>query len=125
MGIKESATSVKGAAVALTTISLFIGAVLTVDTRYAHAQALKEEVSKTSEAVAESEKRTQVLLKAQTVEMRMQTQILRKQLLEDKVFELDAKRDTTKRALAPVDEAQYRRYSRQLEEVSRTIEAVR
>jgi len=82
-----------GAAIAI------VAALFTIDARYAHADDVKKE-------------QVQIQLVVQQT-----TTNLRKQLLEDKVFELDMKKSQQK--LNGVEEALRERYTRQLKEISR------
>jgi hypothetical protein len=95
--VKEN--PLKTVASIITTCGVIIGGVLTVDERYAHAVDVEKVQQQT----------------ARTIE----TQIggIRRQMLEDKLFELDTKREVNK-GLSPVDEAQYKRYNRQLMELN-------
>jgi hypothetical protein len=108
--LKQSAipllVSTIGSLTAILTAAFFI------DGRYAHA----EDVSK-------ADGTTKEIIRRQSQEMQVQTQVLRRSLVEDKVFELDAKRDPKTRNLSIMDEAQYKRYTRQLEELNKVIPA--
>lgn len=81
-----------------------IGTFLTVDDRYAHAVDVQEYKAATSQEIQQ-----------QTTALQQQLIILRQQAVEDKVWELDVKRG--QQSLSPVEEAQYKRYIRQLDEL--------
>lgn len=111
--IKEitESISLRQVVILLATLGTIIGSVLTVDTRYAHSDDLKSAQTLYAQGV-----------ETQRKEIAAQTQILRKQLLEDKVFELDLRRESDpSRRLSPVEEAQYKRYTRQIEEIARNV----
>lgn len=97
---------------ALSTVTAIIGTAFFIDARYAHA-----------DGVTRSEADVRRLIYIQSHAMQQQTQILRRSIVEDRVFELDAKRDPKSRNLSTVEEAQYRRYSRQLDELNRSLPA--
>jgi len=79
-----------------------IAAVFALDSRYAHATDVEKENSKTQQVIQET------------------TQTLRKQILEDKIFELDMKKaESRNQKLEPLDSAMHERYKRQLRELSR------
>jgi len=90
--MKELSTLTKAAS-AVAAIGTLIGAVLIVDTRYAHA--------------ADFNKYQQ----NQAQELRLQLNSLRGQLLEDKLFELETKPNKSQQDLALIE-----RFKRQLEE---------
>lgn len=80
-------------------IIALVVALFTIDARYAHADDVKKE-------------QVQIQLVVQQT-----TSNLRKQLLEDKVFELDMKK--SQQRLNAVEEALRERYTRQLREISK------
>lgn len=90
----------------ITTLGLILGAAVAVDNRYAHADTFKKSEADTSE-----------FLKQQTLEIRRQSLMLRRSLIEDRLFELDTKREVAGNALPTLDEAQYKRYTRQIQEI--------
>ena len=94
----------------ISVIGTIIGAFLAVDARYVLAADFDKYQAATQRDVAR-----------QTTEIQRQGLILRKQLLEDRVFELDAKKGETQH-LSPVEDAQYRRYLRQLIEVESSMQ---
>lgn len=81
-------------------IIAIVGAMFALDGRYAHA--------------ADVEK-----IKSETQQVILQTALtLRKQSLEDKLFELELKKAQTKeQRLTPMDQALYDRYKRQSQEI--------
>ena len=83
------------------TIITLVGALFTVDARYAHAADVAAEKAQTHRIIQET------------------TQTLRRQMLEDKLFELDIKKAQSRdQKLSPIDQALRDRYQRQLEEVT-------
>lgn len=81
-------------------IIAIIGALFALDSRYAHASDLERVKVETKEIVKES------------------SLSLRKHMLEDKLFELEMKKSTSKDGtLSPVDQALYDRYKRQSSEI--------
>lgn len=89
-------------------VGTILGAFLTVDSRYVLASEF-EKYQRQSDAT----------LARQIREVQVQGILLRKQLVDDRLFELDMKRDQGK--LNPVEEAQYRRYQRQQEELEKSM----
>ncbi len=90
------------------TIITIVGALFTVDARYAHA----DEVDK-------DKAQTQVLIKESSI-------TLRRQMLEDKLFELDAKQASARdQKLPPVETAMKERYERQLKDIRAESAVVR
>ena len=81
------------------TIITLVGALFSIDARYAHAADVEKD-----------KVQTQILIK-------QSSQTLRQQMLEDKLFELDAKQAEGK--LTPVETAMRDRYKRQLQEITR------
>lgn len=78
-----------------------VGALFTLDARYAHAADVEKDKVRTERIITET------------------SQNLRKQMLEDKVFELDIKKAQTRdQKLNPVDQALRDRYQRQLDEIN-------
>lgn len=83
-------------------IIALVGAMFALDSRYAHAADVEKDKQQVQRIILET------------------SQTLRQQMLEDKLFELDAKRAQIPNGkLPPVDEALSSRYKRQLEEISR------
>jgi hypothetical protein len=82
------------------TIITVVTALFTLDARYAHAAEVEKQKTETQ------------------VQIQRSVQLLRKQTLEDKVFELDIRKSqTTNGKLPPVEEALHERYKRQLKEI--------
>lgn len=82
------------------TIISIVVALFSLDARYAHAADVEKDKTETTRAIERN------------------TQILRKQMLEDKLFELDFKRaQTPDRKLSPLEDALRERYQRQLTEI--------
>lgn len=81
-----------------------VGALFTLDARYAHAADVEKDKLKTEQVIRET------------------SLTLRKQMIEDKLFELDVKKAQTDGRLSPLDTALRERYKRQIEEIS-TIQA--
>lgn len=98
----------------ITTLSLILGTAFMIDGRYAHADSVQKTELQTSE-----------FIRQQTAELKVQTQLLRRSIIEDKLFELDTKRNPVTRSLQPVDEAQYQRYNRQLNEIDGQIRVIK
>jgi hypothetical protein len=92
-------------------ICTIVGTLFTVDARYVHAEDAKKEVAATSQRIDETKKTikdTQILVQQTTTN-------LRRSLIEDKLFELDAK--NAQRKLDPVEFAMKERWKRQLAEM--------
>jgi len=88
------------------TIITIVGTLFTLDARYAHAADVEKDKVQTQRIIQET------------------SQTLRKQMLEDKLFELDAKQAATKNGrLPPVEAAMKERYERQLRDIT-TVERV-
>lgn len=104
--VKQS--SVKTIATLIATFGLIVGSVLTVDTRYAKAEDSKIQEARLGEKIT-----------LQTIEIKQQTLDLRRQMLEDKIFELEVKKDSKK--LSFVEEALISRYTRQLLETAKEL----
>lgn len=83
-------------------IIAIVGALFTLDARYAHAADVEKEKAQTAKIIRET------------------SQTLRKQMLEDKLFELDVKRAQTNGKSDPVESALRERYKRQIEEIDRS-----
>lgn len=84
------------------TIITLVGALFTLDARYAHAADVEKDKKQIQQVVKET------------------TMTLRQQMLEDKLFELDVKRaESPQQRLAPVDAALAARYKRQLDDINR------
>lgn len=83
------------------TIIALVTALFTIDSRYAHAAEVEKDKQQTQQLIVQT------------------TNNLRKQNLEDKLFELDIKKETaTNQRLSPVDAALKERYARQLKELN-------
>jgi transcriptional regulator of heat shock response len=83
-------------------IIALVGAMFTVDARYAHAADVDTQNTKTQQLIQETSK------------------ILRSQMIEDKLFELDLKKAQDKnQRLSPIDSALYERYQRQLNQLKK------
>lgn len=91
----------------VTAIATILGAAFFVDSRYAHAQELVQFKSEVAQELHRG-----------SIEMRLQTQELRRQTIEDKLFELDSK-DADK--LTSTEKAIRQRYRRQLTDINQTI----
>lgn len=84
------------------TIITLVGALFTLDARYAHAADVEKDKKQIQQVVKET------------------TMTLRQQMLEDKLFELDARKaESPTQRLSPVDAALAARYKRQLDEIAR------
>jgi len=84
-------------------IIALVAALFSLDARYAHAADVEKAQNQTQKQIVES------------------SNTLRKQMLEDKIFELDLKKDQTKnQQLTPVDQAMRNRYQQQLNEIVRS-----
>ena len=84
-------------------IIAIVGALFAVDARYAHATDVAKEKTEIQQQVIDS------------------SQVLRKQMIEDKLFELDFKKAQTQdQRLSPLDSALRERYQRQLNEITRS-----
>ena len=82
------------------TVITLIGALFALDARYAHAADVEKDKSSTLRVIQDT------------------TNTLRRQMLEDKIFELDIKKAQDKnQRLSPIDEAMRARYQRQLDEM--------
>lgn len=90
----------------ITTLGLILGAAVAVDNRYAHAETVKKSEADTAEVI-----------KQQTLEIRRQSLMLRRSMVEDRLFELDTKREVAGSVLPTLEEAQYKRYARQMQEI--------
>ena len=83
-------------------IIALVGALFTVDARYAHAKDVEKDRQQTQQVIRDT------------------SLVLRQQMLEDKLFELDIKQETSpERRLSPVDSALRARYARQLDEITK------
>lgn len=84
-------------------IIAIVGALFSLDARYAHAEDVNREKLEIQSLLQDT------------------SQTLRRQLLEDKLFELDVKRaQSPNRVLPPIDAALRERYQRQLDLVNAT-----
>jgi len=83
------------------TIITIVGTLFTLDARYAHAADVEKDKAQTQRIIQET------------------STTLRKQMLEDKLFELDAKQAATRNGrLPPVEAAMKERYERQLRDIT-------
>ena len=84
------------------TIITIVVALFTLDERYAHAADVQQDKQQIQNLIQET------------------SQTLRKQMLEDKLFELDIRKAQAKnQQLPPVDAALRERYQRQLQEITK------
>jgi hypothetical protein len=84
-------------------IIALVVALFSLDARYAHAADVEKVQNQTQKQIIDS------------------SNTLRKQMLEDKIFELDLKKDQAKnQQLSPVDQAMRNRYQQQLNELVRS-----
>lgn len=82
-------------------IIALVGALFTLDARYAHAADVEQNKKETQQIIRET------------------STVLRKQMIEDKLFELDVREAQSKdRKLSPIDSALKERYKRQLRELT-------
>jgi hypothetical protein len=87
------------------TIITLVATLFTLDARYAHAADVEKDKKQIQQVVRET------------------TTGLRKQMLEDKLFELDVKREqSVNQRLSPIDAALAARYKRQLDEIAQKRE---
>lgn len=106
----------------ITSLTVILSAAFLIDSRYAHADAVEKQQSSVNDMLKQNQLASDAAIKYQTLELKQQTLLLRRSIIEDKLFELDIKRESDKnRRLAPVDEAQYSRYSRQLLETNNQL----
>jgi hypothetical protein len=78
-----------------------VGAVFFVDARYAHAADVEKSNNQLQQAIEQS------------------SQTLRRQMLEDKLFEIDMKKaQMPKQQLSPIDQAIRDRYNQQLKDLN-------
>lgn len=82
-------------------IIAIVGALFTLDARYAHAADVEKDKAQTARIIRET------------------SQTLRQQMLEDKLFELDVKKAQANGNLSPLDAALRERYKRQIEDIAR------
>jgi len=81
-------------------IITLVGALFALDARYAHAADVEKDKQKIEQVIEQT------------------TLKLRKQMIEDKLFELDFKREQApERRLTPIEAAQAARYKRELDEI--------
>lgn len=79
-----------------------VTALFTIDSRYAHAADVEKDKIQTQRIIQET------------------TSNLRRQMLEDKIFELDLKKAQTKeQRLSPIDQALRDRYQQQIQELNK------
>ena len=78
-----------------------VGALFTIDARYAHAADVQKTNNETQKQIIES------------------TNTLRRQMLEDKLFELGLKKAQDKKPLSAIDQALSDRYKQQLNDLNR------
>ena len=77
-----------------------VTALFALDARYAHAADVEKDKKQTQQIIQET------------------SLTLRKQMIEDKLFELDVRKAQTKeQKLSPIDQAMKDRYQRQLDEI--------
>ena len=84
------------------TIITVVGALFTVDARYAHAADVDKAISQTQRYIADS------------------NLSLRRQMLEDKVFEIDIRKSPKTGQLTPIDKALRDRYQQQINDLVRS-----
>jgi len=83
-----------------TSVIAIVTALFTLDSRYAHAADVEKKEKETKLVIQET------------------ASTLRKQMLEDKLFELDVKKaQAPNQRLSPVEQAMQERYHRQLQEL--------
>ena len=83
------------------TIISVVAALFALDARYAHASDVEKDKQQTQQIILET------------------SRSLRQQMLEDKLFELDVKKEQSRdRRLSPIDSALKERYQRQINELS-------
>lgn len=105
MSIKETAKNNIGkiAFGSVGTIVTLVTALFTVDARYAHSADVNKDKINTQDLIQDT------------------TQTLRRQMLEDKLFELDVKKAQAKdQKLPPVESALHARFARQLNDINAT-----
>jgi len=100
-------TSIKDHISLLLTVIALVTAMFTFDARYVHAETNKKEIASLNAKLDQSIQLTQ-----QTIQRSSST--LRRQILEDKVFEIEAKQ--AQKTATPVDAALKARYLRQIQE---------
>jgi hypothetical protein len=82
-------------------IIAIVGALFALDARYAHAADVQRDKAETQRFIEEN------------------TMSIRRQMLEDKIFELDLKKSQNKnQQLSPIDQALRDRYQRQLDDLN-------
>ena len=92
--------TIVGAASTLATLTVVVTTIFALDGRYAHAADVAAEANKTQQLILQT------------------TQDLRKQQLEDKIFEIDLRKSQSRtQQLTPIDEALRSRYQRQIREM--------
>ena len=84
-------------------IIAIVGALFTIDSRYAHAADVERDKAQSSRIIKET------------------SQTLRLQMLEDKLFELDVKKAQSNGNLSPLDTALRERYKRQVEDLTSSL----
>lgn len=83
-------------------IIALVSALFTIDARYAHAKEVEKDKQQTQQVIRDT------------------SLVLRQQMIEDKLFELDIRQETSPdRRLSPVDSALRARYVRQLDEITK------
>lgn len=87
----------------ISTIVVVISSLFAIDARYAHAATVEKDKVQTARVIKET------------------ALSLRRQMLEDKVFELDIKKAQLSGKVDPVDIALRERYMRHIEEIDNTI----
>lgn len=98
--IKEN--PIKSLASLLTILSMLVGTVLTVDSRYAHADAVSKEQQTQRQVIEYTAKQNKV-------EFNYSIDQLRKQTLEDKIFEIELIPENKR---TPVDKARLEKFKR-------------
>lgn len=103
MSFRELITSNMGKIIGSAgSIIAVIGALFTIDARYAHSADVEEQYKSTQQKIQET------------------TSVLRRQMLEDKVFEIDLRKSQDKnQKLSTIDQALRDRYQRQLDEINK------
>ncbi len=102
--VKENWSSL---GVLLTAIGTIIGVFLTVDTRYAH-----------SDEVTKLKKEQQQVIKQNRYDLSQSTNLLRKQSLEDKIFDIELIPNSTR---SQYDKARLEKYKSDLNEVNQIL----
>lgn len=104
---KEAILTIPTLVSLITAVTVIIGSFLTIDTRYAHADAL-----------VKLEARQQEVINQNRADLQVSTSVLRQQLLEDKIFDLEIIPESKRTS---IDNARLNKYKRNLEETNRNI----